>query len=244
MCVNALVRCGIPTSDPAIVLGTKYLLSMKDQWILPGQEIDGAFAMESVLAVGTRWRDISSELSRLLAWIADREPWATPVQIASDSHDESCKVAQIASSMLGIVWDTVKSELPLLLEGLSTTVYDVDDEACDARDLARMISDLIGDLKSRIQQEVSARQDIGSRLPSVASGEVSDQLRVWLGRRQSLNGIEAEFGRLVSRGVMRQRDESHQKLIHSLDHLGRECFGAAWEVTASGLSEIGGTSEK
>ena len=124
MCVNALVRCGVPTTDPCVSAGTAYLLSKRDEWVRPGQEIDGAFAMETVLATRGRWREISNELAALLSWVRDREAWTQATQLASESHDESCKVSQIASSLVGIVWDTVKAELPLLLEGIATTIYE------------------------------------------------------------------------------------------------------------------------
>ena len=56
---------------------------------------------------------------RLLAWAQSEEPWARASLSALESQEQSSAVAQIANALVGILWATVKSELPLLFEGLA-----------------------------------------------------------------------------------------------------------------------------
>ena len=197
MCVNALIRCGVPATDQAVTAGTAYLLSKRDEWVRAGQEIDGAFAMETVLATRGRWREISSELAALLSWVRDREAWTRATQLASESHDESCKVAQIANSLVGIVWDTVKSELPLLLEGIATTIYDPQKIDSNVKDLSSLIYETIGELKSKIIQEINSRQEVAEKFGAESSGEMNRQLSLWRDRKQKIRALEADFENAV-----------------------------------------------
>jgi hypothetical protein len=238
MCVNALARCGVPVTDTAISLGTKYLLSKRTEWTMPGRENDGAFAMETVLAVGTRWRDISGELATLLAWVRDREPWAKAVKLASDMHDESCKVAQIANSMIGIVWDTVRAELPLLLEGVGTSVYEVTETAKAGAAEIAIIAEVIQEIRAKIQSEITARETVQEKV-SGAPGVISQQLDIWRQRRKALRFIETDIARFTgSESAMEQSDV--EQLVAEVDKLGKDCIGPAWQPITSRVQEYHG----
>ena len=228
MCLNALIRCGVPNTDACVSAATAYLVSKRDEWVRPGQEIDGAFAMETVLSTRGRWREISNELAALLAWVRDRRAWTQATQLASESHDESCKVAQIASSLVGIVWDTVKGELPLLLEGVATTIYEPPRGERGFARIFKVLSDAISDLRSKIGDEIMERQELGERIRSSGSDELTRQLNLWRERRKRLQSLEGDFARLTEQPVHVDIADGVREMSQSLDALGSECLPASW----------------
>lgn len=119
MCLSALVRAGVPLDDPAIRSGRSFLLSNRHLWVKAGAEVDAATALEAFILTGGRWREVRPELMRLLAWAQSKEPWTRTSLSALESQEQSSAVAQIANALVGILWATVKSELPLLFEGLA-----------------------------------------------------------------------------------------------------------------------------
>jgi hypothetical protein len=120
MCLSALVRAGIPLDDPAIKAGKAYLLSQRAAWVQPGAEVDAANALQAYILTGGRWREVTAELMHLLSWARAREPWTRTSYLASESQAQSSTVAHVADSLVGILWATVKTELPILLEGIAT----------------------------------------------------------------------------------------------------------------------------
>ena len=119
MCLTALVYAGVSLDDPAVRGGVAYLRSQQGEWLAAGQEIDAVDAMETLILTGTRWREIQNHLLQVVAWARDRDAWRHASDSASESQDESSKVPAVANSLTALMWATVKSELPLLLEGLS-----------------------------------------------------------------------------------------------------------------------------
>jgi hypothetical protein len=117
MCIIALIKAGISVDDVLIKKGASFLWEKKNEWTNNGEEIDSVLALEAIFLVSGKgqWREISKELARILSWSRDRGTWAKSNILASDSHDESSKVPFVAGSLIDIVWDTVKSELPLFL---------------------------------------------------------------------------------------------------------------------------------
>jgi len=122
MCVLALVRAGIETSDVAVSTGLRFLLASRPSWLAIGNEIDGALAVETAIRMSMNWREYHDELTGLLSWARDQAVWAQAAQLASHSHTESSKVPFVASSLVEIIWTIVRSELPLILEGLGAEV--------------------------------------------------------------------------------------------------------------------------
>lgn len=120
MCLAALIRAGISLDDLTIRAGRAYLLSQRAAWIQPGAEVDAADSLEAYILTGGRWREVSAELMHLLSWARDREPWTRTSYLASESQAQSSAVALVANSLVGILWATVKAELPILLEGIAT----------------------------------------------------------------------------------------------------------------------------
>jgi len=119
MCLSALARAGVSTTDSAIKAGRSYLLSNRGDWVRPGNEMDAADSLQAYLLTGGRWREVSEELAFLLGWSRNPESWSQVNRLASESQDESSKIPNITSALIGIIWETVRAELPLLLEGLA-----------------------------------------------------------------------------------------------------------------------------
>ena len=124
MCVAALVGAGVSIDDPAVQAGKAYLLSKRSAWSQPDRELDARDVLQFYLVAGGRWRTVSDELQRLVAWARDPDTWSHVMDTASDSKDESSKVPAVTTALIGIIWSIVKAELPLLLEGLATGAHD------------------------------------------------------------------------------------------------------------------------
>lgn len=125
MCVLALVRAGVETSDITVASGLRFLLASRPAWLALGNEIDGALAVEAAIRTSMNWREYHREITSLLTWARDQEVWSQTGKLASESHTESSKVPFVASSLVEIIWTIVRSELPLILEGLGAEVDEV-----------------------------------------------------------------------------------------------------------------------
>jgi len=119
MCMLALARAGYAGNayDPADTVA--FMLDKRADWLRPGREIDAALAVEALLAARVSWRQVQNEILWILQWANDIEAWTDLELTASESQTESSKVVFVASSIVEIVWDVVRDELPLLLEGVA-----------------------------------------------------------------------------------------------------------------------------
>ncbi len=232
MCVNALIRCGVPSTDFHVKAGISYLKGKKSIWAMQGKEIDGAFAIETILAVEGRWRTVDTELNTLLSWIQQREAWkGNVVKLSNESHDESCKISQISSSLIGIVWDTVKRELPLLLEGLSVSKYsmltdDIDESVKHAYEqLIEKTEELKRKIDDEIRGRVNLREQDGENLPEIYKNQ-----KMWEKRKRKLRDIESLMHNLsdhrnnITRGNMTE-------VTMAINELGKQCFQKTWKET-------------
>lgn len=227
MCVNALVRCGVPTTDPAVQAGTKFLLSNRREWVKPGQEIDGVFSLSTVLTVNGRWREVKNELQTLLGWIRNREAWSEAGRKASDSHQESCKVAQVAVYLLQIVWDTVHSELPLLLEGFAVTIFNPDGLRGSLGIPIKLAADAIAGLRAKIDGEIRSREEICARV-SLPIPEIAQALEEWRKRKGRLRELEILVARITEGSSPHEHGADLSRLNQKLNELGEECMRGAW----------------
>lgn len=234
MCVLALVRAGVPVDDPAVAGGVSYLLSTRGDWVLPGKEIDGALAMEACLLVKERWRQIGKELSHILAWAKDRQPWATTGRLASDSHEESSKVPFVAGSLIGIIWETVKSELPALLEGLSVGTGSLELLFVQREMSERAVyvtGECVNELKSAIGQNITDRQTALANVSpfgEAGNGQMETQLSRWHEYQEMVWSIERSMDRLAKQGELYGVSPEWSALVKQIDELGNLVFPRGW----------------
>lgn len=227
MCAAALIGNGVPTTDPCISTATEYLIGQKDDWSRAGQEIDGAFAMATVLAVKGKWREVSRELERLITWLRAKESWALVSVRANEVHDESCKVAQIAGALISIVWTIVQRELPLLLEDLSAEI--VRTTAISGRprfrseDIVRALDRLDESLSESIKGAEKTLEE-SMEIPSI----VSDNLV----RRRALR---LELAKYRSRMEATRSDDENERIVTRINEIGRDVFVKTWVM----ISPIG-----
>jgi hypothetical protein len=223
MALLALGRIGVDPSDRTVRLGLQYLKAGRNEWYKPGKEIDCAQAIEAALVLGGSWRDFSSELRSLLNWAQDRRAWADTRALASDLQDESSKVPAVVSALIGIIWETVRSELPLLLQGVSAESGLTLGLTLDSTTLASQLYTRLDRLAETIDQHVREREMVVAR-PGV-SPEVRASLDSWreharyLARlRQKLHGLAINW----------QADDA-EIVLSDINVLGMSVFGAAWE---------------
>lgn len=241
MCVLALVRAGVPCDDTAVSSGTAYILSKRDDWVRPGKEIDGALAIETILLVKGNWRELSKELSHILSWAKDREPWTRPNMLASDSQDESSKVPFIANSLINIVWETVKAELPLLLEGLSINIQHFDlpfMKNIYIKHYSYIVAQSIQEIKRIIDKNIADRQSALKKMVSTSDLELEKGLKIWRERLSNLTAIEITFNDVLEDKKKATTLKNGSNIIERLNNLGLECFGNQWEPLENRIKVI------
>lgn len=229
MCLNALVRCGVSSSQEEMDLALNYLMQNRSEWGRPGGEIDAVFAIEAFLLAGYAWREFTPELRRLIEWTENPKLWDEVVLDASESQDESLKVPLISTVLLSIIWGIVRAELPLLLEDLAfgTLLPAMAAPVADRREVTRLFSRL-----EEIDQHV--RRNIDDRLRRLAGrgyGRASMTAKLGAFRnaaaraeaiRRQLHDLAAETrANKISDGISAAKFE--------LNALGAELLGETWE---------------
>ncbi len=134
----------------------------------------------------------------------------------------------VVGGLVGIVWATVKRELPLLLEGVGGpwTTLSSDEPAALAHfalrpdeyeDALRSLQQLAGSIDSHIAD----RQAIVSaaRHPSLAQIK---RLEEWLDHRRTAAALQARIEQAAKTA------ESWEALLAEIDGLGRRVLQAAW----------------
>jgi hypothetical protein len=222
MCTAALTECGVPTSDPCVRTATEYLIGQKDDWSRAGQEIDGAFAMASVLAVRGKWREVSRELERLIAWMRAKESWASATMRADEVHDESCKVAQIAGALIAIVWTIVRRELPLLLEDLSSDLVQSRSEPARPRYNIASVLQAIDRIDTELAELIR-----GGEKSVEESAEVPAIVRDSLARRRTLRSELIAIRTTIGAGHTNEGDD-FERLAARVNDMGQELFTRTW----------------
>lgn len=125
MCVAALAAAGIPSDDSALKLGRAYVVGERKKWTILGREMDAADSLEVYLQTGGRWRAMHDELMTLFAWAREQESWEGARLTASEAQEESSKLPRVTSALISVLWATVKSELPVLLEDIAVSSSEV-----------------------------------------------------------------------------------------------------------------------
>jgi hypothetical protein len=229
MCVNALVRCGVPSSHEEMGLALNYLMQSRGEWGRLGGEIDAVFAIEAFLLAGYVWRDFIPELRRLIEWTENPKLWDEVVLDASESQDESLKVPLISTVLLSIIWGIVRAELPLLLEDLAfgTLLPATATPIVDRREVNLLLSRL-----DEIDQHV--RSNINDRLKRLAGSlSVRPNMIAKLGvYRDAAKRVDAVRRQLIDAGAELRAKESGEAISAAkleLNALGVEFLGEVWE---------------
>lgn len=229
MCVNALVRCRVPSSHEEMGLALNYLMQNRSEWSRPGGEIDAVFAIEAFLLAGYAWREFTPELRRLIEWTENPKLWDEVVLDASKSQDESLKVPLISTVLLSIIWGIVRAELPLLLEDLAfgTLLPATAAPVADRREVTHLFSRL-EEIDQHVRHNIDdrlrrlARKGYGRASMTAKLGAFRDAAaRAEVVRRQ-LHDLAAETrANKISDGISAAKFE--------LNTLGTELLGEAWE---------------
>jgi hypothetical protein len=221
MSLLALGRAGVAPSDPAVRRGISYLRDGRAEWYRSGKEIDCAQSVEAALVLGGSWRDFASEIRGLLGWVEDVNAWSTVRAKASEVQDESSKVSAVASSLIGIIWETVREELPILFEGVAGVTTSSDDNSLNVISSPGQISAVLNRLIAHCESHVRDRESV------VATRNVSDEVRgaltEWRLKREGAESLAAQLSSLnISDGA-----EMHA-LVKKLNSLGESILGEAW----------------
>lgn len=220
----ALGRAGVDSSDRIVKSGLQTLRSGRDEWYRPGKEIDAAQALEAALVLGGQWREYESELRSLLQWCQDSRSWRETRALASVTQDESSKVPAVASALIAVIWETVRSELPLLLQGM----VGEGDVGADANIEAQLVraERVLGELRRHIDEEVQRRRQVVSR--GNAANQIVATLAEWESRSEIIDELRDEHTRL------RSNPDSGEltRLLVRVNELGVIVLGAAFKSLA------------
>jgi hypothetical protein len=226
MALLALGRAGFSASDPAIKSGLSYLRDGRGEWYRAGKEIDCAQAVEAALVLGGSWREYDSELRSLLEWARDARAWIHAGSLASVVQDESSKAPAVAASLISIIWETVRAELPLLFEGVSG----LSNLASAAVDGGETSSKETGEAKWVSQRTLLARVDallehtkrsiIERKQISNPTSPTLQALAQWEKRRDSFGDLRDRIAALDVNAKI------PQTLIDEVNLADQECFGS------------------
>ncbi len=120
MAVLAISAAGYDCSHETLSIAKSYIISEKNQWTALGRELDGALAIQAYLEICGEWEDIAFEAQRLSQWARGESLWRGATMTSNESLNQSCRVAQIASHLIGIVWTTLQNELSSFLDAFAT----------------------------------------------------------------------------------------------------------------------------
>jgi len=112
--ILGVVRAGLDPSDVRLEQGREYLLSERANW----EKLEGAVAIEALLASGTKWEEIASDTARLAQRALDQSLWLRATLPADEILEQTCHVAQAATHLVGIGWTAIQADLEELLKAL------------------------------------------------------------------------------------------------------------------------------
>jgi hypothetical protein len=216
----ALGRAGVDPGDGAVRGGLNYLRAGRTEWYRPGKEIDAAQAVEAALVLGGHWRDYEPELRALLNWAQDSRSWEHTRAMASVTKDESSKVPAVVGALISVIWETVRAELPLLLQGVvgdSSVVGGASREAWLV-----LLERRLDKIDDAIVQNVRDRELLVSR--GRASAETLAALEEWRGWADA----NAE-NKIRLRSLQVEFDAHAAELLREhINELGSALLGPAW----------------
>lgn len=221
MVLLALGRMGADPADRGLRTALAYLREGRGEWYRPGKEIDCAQAVEAAMVLGGSWRDYSGEMRSLLDWAQDSRAWETTWTLASEVQDESSKVPAVAGALVSVVWETVRTELPLLLQGAAQTL-------ADEAEVPVGLDEALGHLHGCIRRlDEATRRNLADREMHVASGgapsSVTREYERW-------KAIDAEISR-IRQALSSAPDQSFEDVVllqTKVDELGTSALGNAW----------------
>ena len=222
----SLGRSGADPSDRVVRSGLQTLRAGRSEWYRPGKEIDAAQALEAVLVLGSQWREHESELRSLLQWCQDTRSWRETRALASVIQDESSKVPAVASALIGIIWETVRAELPLLLQGL----VGEGDTGADANFEAQMIRSerALGEIRRHIEAELTQRRQVVAR--GGAAPGIRKAYEDWASKLAVADVLRDECTRV--RSDLNQ--PAFEELSRRIDALGLDVLSEAYQPLMGG----------
>lgn len=115
MCIIALITVGIDKENPIIVQAMNNLLENKGEWAKQGSELDGVTAIEAYSLLHRDWNAISNELQSLSRWARGQALWLYATKHSDETFTQSCRIAQVAATLIKLTWKRMSSDLPSLL---------------------------------------------------------------------------------------------------------------------------------
>lgn len=116
MCITALVAVGIDKKNPIIVQVMNNLFENKSEWTKQGSELDGVTAIESYSLLNRDWKNISSELQSISRWTRGQALWLYATKRSDETFTQSCRITQVAATLIKLTWKRMSSDLPSLLK--------------------------------------------------------------------------------------------------------------------------------
>jgi hypothetical protein len=222
MCIIALVKAGVSIDDPTIEQGMEYILDNRDQWTSEGNEVDAVLAIKAHQLVRHNWMNIEDEFYDLINWVERTDRWVEAKTTEEDLDKESYKIPFIADTLIGIIWETLKNELPLLLNSLEPHNSKSDSESDNKGAKKRqVIHEVIKEIENRINRQIEIRRNTLNNSDAHLSS-VNDEITHWENKKDQLRDIKIRFNNTTN------TTEIPSKLVNDLDELARDCYSNNW----------------
>lgn len=236
LCLEALLKAGVDFAQETVRAALPTLTEARRAWGQPGKEMDAACGLQTFLLADRRWRTVIRELEQVLVWARAREPWTGATRPCTESGTESSNVPYVANALIGIIWQIVVSELPLLLEQMAMPDSENIAEAPQRRSPAmqRAMLAALGEIHAHIDNNLRSRETIARQLGQDGFAAVKDEHEKWKVRRTRVESIERAWGEGDEKSANQEKDLA---LVDSADQLGNECAGGAWRTVSQRIKD-------
>jgi hypothetical protein len=128
MVISALLAVGVPGNNPIIRRAMDHLYAQKTQWTRAGNELDGAIALDSYLALTGDWVSVQDEALYLARWADTIALWRNATVEASKTQEQTCRAAATAAFLIKPMWVSLRKDVPELLMALGASLESTSDE--------------------------------------------------------------------------------------------------------------------
>jgi len=161
-----------------------------------------------------------------LDWSEDNQSWGTTGLLASEVDDESSKVAYIAQALITLTWETVRLELPVLLEGIAgynSYIVGSEENRIERQRAVNEALQVLSNLSEFIGAQIHDREVIHARGPGAP--KVRETWDMWRSRAQECDALVYAV-RAVGDF---ESDTEISSLLTEINRLGRLSQGHVWK---------------
>lgn len=128
MVITALSDVGVPSNHPVIQQAQEWIISQKQNFVQPGNELNSASAVQAYLKVSNDWQGISREAIYISNWADSIALWRNATESAQKTNEQTCRAAKVAACLVSSLWPSLRSNLPKLIQEIGVESISINDE--------------------------------------------------------------------------------------------------------------------